>query len=49
MEKLNDLVSLENQVIFSRLQDKLGKEDFHEDQKNQVNQLLKQMRMPPKS
>ena len=31
LEKLNELVSLENQVKFFRLQDKLGKQNFHED------------------
>ena len=30
MEKLNELVSLENQVPVVRLQDKLGKQNFHE-------------------
>ena len=29
MEKLNELVSLENQVKLVRLQDKLGKQNFH--------------------
>ena len=32
-EKLNDLVSLENQVKIVRLQDILGKQNFHEDMK----------------
>ena len=30
LEKLNELVSLENQVKVVRLQDKLGKQNFHE-------------------
>ena len=33
LQKLNELVSLENQVKFVRLQDKLGKQNFHEDVK----------------
>ena len=33
MEKLNELVSLQNQVKAVRLQDKLGKQNFHEDMK----------------
>ena len=31
IEKLNDLISLTNQVQEVRLQDKLGKQNFHED------------------
>ena len=31
LENLNELVSLENQVKVVRLQDKLGKQNFHED------------------
>ena len=33
LEKLNELVSLQNQVKAVRLQDKLGKQHFHEDMK----------------
>ena len=33
LEKLNELVSLQNQVKTVRLQDKLGKQNFHEDMK----------------
>ena len=33
LEKLNELVSLQNQVQQVRLQDKLGKQNFHEDMK----------------
>ena len=33
MENLNDLVSLQDQVKIVRLQDKLGKQNFHEDMK----------------
>ena len=34
LEKLNELVSLQDQVKVDRLQDKLGKQNFHEDMKN---------------
>ena len=33
LENLNELVSLESQVKAVRLQDKLGKQNFHEDMK----------------
>ena len=33
LENINELVSLENQVKVDRLQDKLGKQNFHEDMK----------------
>ena len=33
LEKLNELVSLQDQVKTVRLQDKLGKQNFHEDMK----------------
>ena len=33
-ENLNELVSLQNQVKLIRLQDELGKQNFHEDMKN---------------
>ena len=33
LEILNDLVSLKNQVKAVRLQDRLGKKNFHEDMK----------------
>ena len=33
LEKLNELVSLQEQVKLVRLQDKLGKQNFHEDMK----------------
>ena len=33
LENLNELLSLENQVKVVRLQDKLGKQNFHEDMK----------------
>ena len=40
LEKLNQLSSLKNQIKALRLQDKLGKENFHEDMKNVVQPLL---------
>ena len=33
LQKLNESVSLENQIKVVRLQDKLGKQNFHEDMK----------------
>ena len=36
LEKLNELVSLQNQVKPFRLQDKLGKQNFHEDTKKSI-------------
>ena len=33
LEKLNELLSLQSQVQEVRLQDKLGKQNFHEDKK----------------
>ena len=44
LEKLNDIVSLENQVKVVRLQDKPGKQEFHENMKKlfePVTKLLK--------
>ena len=34
LDKLNEAVSLQNQVKVVRLQDKLGKQNFHEDMTN---------------
>ena len=45
LEKLNELVSLEDQVKTVRLQDKLGKQNFHEDVKNYLNLLLNHWRI----
>ena len=36
LEKLNELFSLQDQVKVVRLQDKLGKENFHEDMKKSI-------------
>ena len=36
LEKLSELVSLQDQVKAVRLQDKLGKQNFHEDLKKNI-------------
>ena len=41
LEKLNELVSLETQVKVVRLQDKLGKQNFHEDMKKEFEPVTK--------
>ena len=41
LEKLNELVSLQNQVKVDRLQDKLGKQNFHEDMKKVFEPVTK--------
>ena len=43
LENLNELVSLENQVNVVRLQDKLGKQNFHEDMKNVFELVTKSL------
>ena len=43
LEKLNELVSLENQVKVVRLQDKLGKQNFHEDMKKIFEPVTKSL------
>ena len=48
LEKLNELVSLQDQVKAVRLQDKLGKQNFHEDMKKFLNQLLNHLKTPLK-
>ena len=40
LKNLNELVSLNNQVDELRLQDKLGKQNFHENAKKYMNQSL---------
>ena len=40
LEKLNELVSLQDQVKVVRLQDKLGKQNFHKDMKKYSNRSL---------
>ena len=41
LEKLNELVSLQDQVKVVRLQDKLGKQNFHEDMKKVFEPVIK--------
>ena len=43
LENLNELVSLENQVKVVRLQDKLGKQNFHEDMKKVFEPVTKSL------
>ena len=48
LEKLNELVSLQDQVKAVRLQAKLGNQKFHEGIKNYSNQLLNHLKTPLK-
>ena len=41
LEKLNELVSLQNQVKVVKLQDKLGEQNFHEDMKKVFEPVTK--------
>ena len=43
LENLEELVSLENQVKVVKLQDKLGKQDFHEDMKKVFEPVTKSL------
>ena len=43
LENLEELVSLENQVKVVRLQDKLGKQNFHEDMKKVFELIAKSL------
>ena len=43
LEKLNELVSLQSQVKNDRLQDKLGKQNFHEDMKKVFEPVTKSL------
>ena len=43
LEKLNELVSLQDQVKTVRLQDKLGKQIFHEDMKKGFEPVTKSL------
>ena len=46
LEKLNELVLLQDQVKVVRLQDKLGKQTFHEDMKKKYsNQSLNHLKI----
>ena len=47
-ENLNELVSLQNQVRVVRLQDKLGKQNFHEGMKKVFKPVTKSLDMPLK-
>ena len=47
LENLNELVSLENQVKVVRLQDKLGKQNFHEDMKKVFEPVTKPLENTP--
>ena len=44
LENLEELVSLQDQVKVVRLQDKLVKQNFHEDMKKFLNLLLNQLK-----
>jgi len=44
LEKLEELASLQNQVKAVRLQDKLGKQNFHEDMKKSSKQFLNHLK-----
>ena len=48
LKDLNELVSLESQLKAVRLQDKLGKQNFHEDMKKSLNKLLNHLKTPLK-
>ena len=43
LQKLNESVSLQNQVKVFRLQDKLGKQNFHEDMKEVFKPITKSL------
>ena len=45
LDKLEELASLQDQVKVVRLQDKLGKQNFHEDMKKYLNQLLNHLKI----
>ena len=44
LQKLNELVSLENQLQAKRLQDRLGKQNFHEDMKKVSEPVTKSIK-----
>ena len=43
LENLEELISLENQVKVVKLQDKLGKQNFHEDMKKVFEPVTKSL------
>ena len=45
LDKLIELASLQDQVKVVRLQVKLGKQNFHEDMKKYLNQLLNHLKL----
>ena len=45
LDKLEELASLQDQVKVDRLQDKLGIQNFHEDMKKSLNQLLNHLKI----
>ena len=49
LENLEELVSLENQVKAVRLQDKLGKQNFHEDMKKVFEPVTNTMKNTSKN
>ena len=49
LESLNELVSLQNQVKAVRLQDKLGKQNFHEDLKKKFKPVTDSVKNTPES
>ena len=48
LKNLEELVSLENQVKVVKLQDKLGKQNFHEDTKKVFEPITKSLKTPLK-
>ena len=48
LQNLNEAVSLQNQVKVVRLQDKVGKQNFHEDLKEVFEPLLSHLKIPLK-
>ena len=44
LEKLEELVSSENQVKIVRLQDKIGRQNFHEDMKKVIEPVTKSIK-----
>ena len=48
LEKINDLISLQDEVKALRLQDKLGKQKFHEDLKKNFELVTDTVEYVPK-
>ena len=49
LEKLNELVSLQDQVKVVKLQDKLGEQNFHEDMKKVFEPVTKSLENIPQN